>query len=95
MRLHFYQISRKTNRSIHDPTPPRTKAMRKVVRLIIEKEGVDGTITKKDIYARYPKGRVLWKDVRVAQWDEGSEKMVLFGKLSEWQTDHDKLMGNE
>ena len=66
--------------SIHDENPGRTKAIRKVVRLIIEKEGGDGAVTKRDIFARYPKGKVLWKDVVVALWDENSKKMNLLDK---------------
>ena len=44
---------------MHDEDPPRTRAFRKVVRLIIEKQGIDVEITKKDIVARYKKGLIL------------------------------------
>ena len=84
--------------SIHDPNPSRTKAIRKVVRLIIEKakeKGIDAGITKQDIVTRYGKGRVLWKDERVAEWEERSGNMNLFGKLKEWEPDYKKLMGEE
>ena len=44
---------------------------------------------------RYPKGRILWKDVVVAEWDEGSGKMKLFGKVAEWESEYKQLMGSE
>ena len=81
--------------SIHEPNPPRTKAIRKVVRLESKKVGIDGAITKKDIHARYPKGSVLWKYVRVAEWDEASDNMKLSGKVGDWEEDYNKMMGME
>ena len=56
--------------SMHDENPPRTRALRKVVRLIVEKQGVNGKITKKDIVAHYKKGWILWRKETVAEWDD-------------------------
>ena len=91
--------------SLHDPNPARTKAIRKVVRLIIEKEkekeGAEGAITKKIIVTRYGKGRVLWKyggnvkHEQVAEWDEAKGVMKLYGRVAEWEGEYKTLMGNE
>lgn len=48
----------------------KTKAMRKVVRIIIGKNGGDGNEVKKHMETRYGKGRVLWKDELIAARDE-------------------------
>ena len=56
---------------------------------------MEGSVTKQDIVARYFKGRILWKNIKVAEWDESSGKMNLFGKVLEWEGDFNKLMSIE
>ena len=53
---------------------PRVKAIRKLVRTIIEANEGDGKGLKASghIVANYRIGYVLWKGGRVAEWDEGS-----------------------
>ena len=53
--------------SSHDPSPSKSKGIRKVVRMIIEAGGGDGPTTKKDIVTNYGKRKVWWKDVKVAE----------------------------
>jgi hypothetical protein len=43
----------------------KVKAMRKVVRIVIEKNGGDGKEVKKHLETKYGKGRVWWKDERI------------------------------
>ena len=81
--------------STHDPAPNRTKAVRKVVRMLIERNGGDGNAVKKDIATNYAKGKVWWKDCKFAEWDEKADKMMLVGEGTEYQEDYDKLMGHE
>ena len=85
--------------AIHDANPAKTKAVRKVVRLIIEKEklraGIDGNETKKNMYINYFKGKVLWEEERVAEWDEDTGLMKLKGKLEPWWADYNKLMAGQ
>ena len=55
----------------------RERAVRKVVRVIIESNGGDGQAVKKDIETNYKREIVWWKDQRAAEWKEG--RMVLMG----------------
>ena len=53
----------------------RERAVRKVVRTIIETHGGDGPTVKKDLEANYRRGIVWYKDDRMAEWKaEGDEK---------------------
>ena len=79
---------------IHNPEPDKTKAVRKVVRLIIEKSGNDGLQTKKDIFTNYTKGVVWYKEARVAEWNSESKTMILKGEVAAYKGDYDKLMKN-
>ena len=81
--------------SMYDPNPNKTKAIRKVVRLIIEENGGDGQAVKKDIVARYGKGKVLWKEDPVAEWNEATGQMKLLGAATAYQDKYNKLMGTE
>ena len=47
----------------------RERAVRKVVRAIIENEGGDGNRTKQDIETNYRRGIVRWKEERVVLWE--------------------------
>jgi hypothetical protein len=79
--------------SMHDPTPDKSKAIRKVVRLIIESNGGDGQTVKKDIITKFGKGKVYYKKVPVAAWDELTGKIKLLGEASAYQDAYNKLMG--
>ena len=71
----------------------REKAVRKVVRTIIESNGGDGKTIKTDIETDYKKGIVWWKDERVAEWKD--DKMNLKGAAASYATAFDKFMGNQ
>ena len=64
----------------------RVKAVRKVVRPIIEKNGRNGSEVKKDLDTNYTKGIVWWKDERVAEWSAPHNKMQLQG----WAKQHEE-----
>ena len=81
--------------STHDPNPDKSKAIRKVVRMIIEANGGDGQVVKKDIITNYGSGKVWWKDVKVAEWDNATMKIKLLGAAAEYQQQFNKLMGIE
>lgn len=70
----------------------RERAVRKVVRVIIEQNGNNGKEIKKDIDTDYVKGIVWWKDERVAEWDEGQCKMELKGDVKEYAEQFKTLM---
>ena len=72
-------------------TAQREKAVRKVVRAIIEANGGDGKLVKQEIDARYRKGVVIWKDQRVAEWMDGNMKLINAG--TQFQESFQKLMG--
>ena len=80
---------------IHDKNPPLSKAMRRVVRLIMEKVGGRGKKIETQIYANYPKGRILWKGARVAERDETPQTVKLMGEVKDWQEDYVRLMGGQ
>jgi hypothetical protein len=70
----------------------KVKAMRKVVRIVIEKNGADGKEVKKHMETRYGKGRVLWKDELIAAWDEKKEEMILHGWAKQHEQEFIQLM---
>ena len=81
--------------SMYDQTPDKSKAIRKVVRLIIEANGGDGHVVKKDIITKYGKGKVYYKKIPVAVWDEPTGKIQLLGEAAAYQNAYNKLMGAE
>ena len=75
----------------------REKAVRKLVRTIIEKEEtaqepVDAETTRKNIEAKYELGIVFYKGVRVGAYKNG--KMGLLGEAVQLQTKYDQLMSS-
>ena len=68
----------------------RDKAVRKLVRAIIEEEGGDGSATKKNIDADYRRGIVRYKDVRVGEYTNG--KMELKGDANKLEGRYSRLM---
>ena len=57
----------------------KDRAVRKVVRAIIEANGGEGKVVKQNIDARYRKGVVMWKDARVAEWKNGVMEFTAAG----------------
>ena len=74
---------------------PREKAIRKLVRTIIEANGGDGNGLKAAgrIYANYRIGYVLWKGERVAEWDDKSGKVKFTEKGQGYEQSFRKLVG--
>ena len=63
------------------------RAVRKVVRTIIEAGGGDGATIKKSIDANYNLGIVMWSDARVAEWKEtDGGHMLLLGAMVQHET---------
>lgn len=81
--------------AMHDPYPDKTKAFRKMVRMIIEKEGGDGATIKKDISTIYCKGKVWFKDNQVAEWDDRTKTMKLSGVVACHQKEYDDMMATK
>ena len=81
--------------SLHDPDPGKSKAVKKVVRLLIEKHGGDGPTVKKQMQTNYNKGLVGWKGEVVAEWNEETREMKLMGEVAAWQGEYRKMMGEE
>jgi hypothetical protein len=81
--------------SMHNPFPDKTKAVRKLVRLLIEQNGGDGAKVKKDIVTNYTKGKVWWKDSKFAEWDEKAGEMKLVGAGADYEAAFALLMGRE
>ncbi|CAK0835085.1 unnamed protein product, partial [Prorocentrum cordatum] len=71
----------------------REKAVRKVVRTIVESNGGDGDAIKQDVDTNYKKGLVWWKDKRAAVWGDG--RMTLLGEAAAYKEKHDLLHGTE
>ena len=65
----------------------REKAVRKLVRTIIEKNEGDGKEIKKSIHANFVRGIVYWNDMRVGEWQNESQTMSLKGTAISF-TDH-------
>ena len=75
----------------------KEKAVRKVVRALIEREGGDGKTAKAKIDAKYPWGAVWWKGTgskweKVAQWNAQDRTMQMMGTAAALQENVDKLM---
>ena len=75
----------------------KDKAVRKVVRALIEHANGDGETIKKRIDAKYPWGAVWWQLEsgqwqKVAQWNATDQKMKLMGHALPLQAAFDKLM---
>ena len=73
----------------------RERAVRKLVRAIIETSGEDGNAVKQDIETQYRKGIVWWKDSRVGQWSHVDMQMHLLASGLQFQSAFDKLMQSE
>ena len=78
-----------------DKDKGKVRAIRKVVRVIIEQNGGDGPSVKKDIDANYPRGFVLFREERVAEWNEKESKMILKGSGMQYESEFKKLLGLE
>eukprot|EP00973_Karenia_brevis_P041259 5708700-Karenia_brevis.AAC.1 len=50
----------------------RERAVRKVVRTLIETHGGDGAAVKSKVDALYKKGEVWYEDALVAEWKDGA-----------------------
>ena len=78
------------------PTEDEDKdyAVRKFVRAIIECNGGDATATetKKQIDAKYRKGIVIWRHVRVAEWCPKQQKLILKEDGLQYKNAYDVLM---
>ena len=75
----------------------KERAVRKVVRLLIENNEGNGEQIKKKIDAKYRWGAVWWqgeddKWQKVAQWNTSDERMTLMGVLGELGDSFNKLM---
>ena len=80
-----------------DEHDQKEKAVRKVVRALIENEGGDGEKIKEKIDAKYRWGPVWWqldsgKWQKIAQWNEKDKMMTLMKEGQKLQTAFDKLM---
>ena len=76
----------------------KDKAVRKMVRVLIEQNGGDGPTVKKRIDAKYKVGIVWWKGDdnkwnKVAEWKKEEAKMILMPGASQLQGPFDVLMG--
>ena len=71
---------------------PKDRAVRKLVRAIIEGNGGDGADVKKNIDAKYWTGIVIWKDERVAEWSAKEQKLTLKCGGLQYQDAFDVLM---
>ena len=70
----------------------KVKAMRKVVRIVIEKNGGDAKEVKKNMETKYGKGRVWWNEERIAAWDEEKGQMILEGWAEQHEQEFIQLM---
>jgi len=91
--IHVYCNADGASRSPDDEHARKEKAVRKVVRTLIEANGGDGQSVKQDIDTNYTKGIVWWKDERVAEWSNGA--MELKGKMVPYTDAYNRLMGKE
>lgn len=55
------------------------RAVSKLVRTIIEKNGGDGTVIKQSIKTQYNKGFLWWNGQRVGEWSSDKDEMELEG----------------
>jgi hypothetical protein len=75
--------------------PDKSKAIRKVVRLIIATNCGDGQAVKKHSCEVGQRHKVLRKEDPVAEWNEATGKMKLLGAATAYQDKYNKLMGTE
>ena len=79
--------------SIHDSNPAKTKAVRKMIRTVIECNGRDGRKVKAQMKGTsYQTGRVYWKGERVGEWIEAASTFLLKGTGKEYEETFNKLM---
>jgi hypothetical protein len=71
----------------------RDRAVRKLVRTIIEAEGGDGDTVKQHIDTNYKKGVVWFKELRVGEWKNGA--MHLSGHALQYQDRFTELYAAE
>ena len=82
--------------SLHDSNPAKTKSIRKMIRAIIEQMGGDGRKVKEEMKGTsYNMGRVYFRKVRVAEWDETTGNLILKGTGKEYEEGFRKLMHQE
>jgi len=79
-------------RTVFVKDAPKERAVRKLVRAIIECNGGDGATVKQDIDAKYWNGIVVYKDERVAEWNAEEQKMILKGEGFKYQRAYEALM---
>ena len=72
----------------------REKAVRKLVRTIIEKNEGDGKEIKKSIDTNYVRGIVYWNDKRVGEWQIESQTMSLKGAAVPFTDHFEKLLAS-
>jgi hypothetical protein len=89
MGHHIYCSADAKARDPQSEDAKRERAVRKMVRAIIEVNGGDGTEVKKHIDTNYKKGVVWWKEGRVAEWMHGSLRLV--GQGAQFQDKFDEL----
>ena len=70
----------------------REKAVRKIVRLIIEHNGGNGEQVKKELDISYRKGHVWKGDTQLAEWDKEEEKMKLMNEAMNYSSEFSALM---
>jgi hypothetical protein len=78
-----------------DTDKNREKAVRKLVRTVIEKNGGDGKALKSTIDTNYTRGIVRWKDARIGEWDDGSQSMILKGMAIPFKEHFEMLMASK
>ena len=83
----YYNVDASAKGSL-DGNQDKERAVKKVVRVIIEANGGDGATLKKEIETNYPRGTVLWKGERVAEWTE--DKAIGLMKLMGYMVQHEK-----
>ena len=81
------------NRDPKSEDEMKAKAVRKLVRTVIQENGGDGKDVKKRIDTNYPKGIVWFKDARIAEWKDG--RMVFKDAGKDFKEAFEKLMGQE
>lgn len=82
------------NRDVHRSTEEiaKDKAVRKLVRTIIEKTRGDMEATKRNITAKYSQGLVFYKGIKVGAYTDG--KMELIGDGITLKAKFDELMAH-
>ena len=70
----------------------RERAVRKLVRAIIESKGGNGKAVKANIDKDYKNGVVWWQEQRVGEWDRKDCKMIFLGDGLAWEEAYKKLL---